>query len=229
VNALTTLFWLGVTIGAYRLSLEVRKRSASPLTTPIVVSTAVVIAALPATHATLQQYEPAKAIITMFLGPATVALAIPLFRNRGLLGKHAVPALAALAAGSLSTMVIAALMARAWGFAPELASSIAVKSATTPIAIEIAKIVHGDPALAAVFAVSTGMLGAAFGPWFLDRMRVTDPVARGVAFGTISHGIGTAQAAAESELSGAIAGAAIGLAGVMTALLAPHILPLLIR
>jgi putative effector of murein hydrolase len=73
------------------------------------------------------------------------------------------------------------------------------------------------------------MMGAAFGPWFLDRMNVTDPIARGVAFGTISHGIGTAQAAAESELSGAIAGAAIGLAGVMTALLAPHVLPLIIR
>jgi putative effector of murein hydrolase len=126
-------------------------------------------------------------------------------------------------------MIVAALIARACGLASVLSTSIALKSATVPIAVEIAKIVHGDPALVAVFAVSTGMMGAAIGPWFLDRLRVTDPVARGVAFGTISHGIGTAQAAAESEVSGAIAGAAIGIAGVMTALLAPEILPLLTR
>jgi putative effector of murein hydrolase len=228
MNAHTPL-WLGVTIGAYLLSLEARKRWVSPLTTPVVVSTAAVIVALLATHTTLPQYEDAKQIITMFLGPATVVLAIPLFKNRGRLGKKAVAALAGLAAGSLSTMAVAALIARACGFAPVLASSIALKSATTPIAIEIAKIIHGDPALTAVFAVSTGMIGAAFGPWFLDRIKVTDPVARGVAFGTIAHGIGTAQAAAESDISGAAAGAAIGLAGVMTALLAPQILPLLIR
>ncbi len=229
MNASTTLFWLGVTVGAYVLSLGVRKRSASPLTTPIMVSTVAVIAALAATHTTLREYGSVKELITMFLGPATVALAVPLFRNRGRVGKKALPALAGLIAGSLATMVVAALLARACGFAPMLAASIALKSATTPIAMEIAKIIHGDPALTAVFAVSTGMMGAAFGPWCLDRVKVTDPVARGVAFGTISSGIGTAQAAAESDLSGAIAGAAIGLAGVVTALFAPLVVPVLVR
>jgi len=229
MNACAALFWLGVTVGAYRLSLEARKRSTSPLTTPVLFSTAAVIAVLLVTHGTLRQYESARDIITMFLGPATVALAIPLFKNRGRLGRKVVPVLAGFAAGSLSTMVVAALTARACGFAPVLASSIALKSTTVPIAIEIAKIVHGDPALTAVFVVCTGMTGAAFGPWFLDRIKVTDPVARGVAFGSISHGQGTAQAAAESEVSGATAGVAMGLAGVTTALLAPQILPLLIR
>jgi len=218
-----------VTIAAYRLSLFARKRWTSALTTPVLFSTAVVIAALLVTHASLSAYEPAKRIVSMFLGPATVALAIPLFKNRRQLGKEAGPIGAGLVAGSVSTMIVAVSLARAWGFAPVLASSIALKSATTPIAVEIAKIVHGDPALAAIFAVSTGMMGAAVRPWFLDRVRVTDPVARGLAYGTISHGIGTVQAAAESELSGAIAGAAIGLAGILTALVAPGILPLFIR
>jgi len=110
-----------------------------------------------------------------------------------------------------------------------LTASISLKSTTAPIAIEIAKIVHADPALTAVFVVCTGMIGAAFGPWFLDRLRVVDPVARGAALGTIAHGQGTAQAAAESEVSGATAGLAIGLAGITTALLAPQLLPLVIR
>ena len=229
MNAYAGVFWLGVTVFVYWLSLNVRKRWVSPITTPIVLSTFGVIAALLGTRQDVGQYAPAKEIITTFLGPAVVALAIPLFKNRAALAKNALPVLAGLVAGSLSTMLVAALIARVCGFGDVLSRSIAVKSATTPIAIEIAKIVHGDPALAAVFAVSTGMLGAAIGPWFLDRLRVTDPVARGVAFGTISHGIGTAQAATESELSGAIAGTAIGMGGVITALVAPQILPLLIR
>jgi putative effector of murein hydrolase len=104
-----------------------RKRFASPLTTPIVLSTAVVIAALTATQTTLSQYDSAKEIVTIFLGPATVALAVPLFKNRHRVGRNGVPALAGLAAGSLSTMVVAALIARACGFAPVLASSIALK------------------------------------------------------------------------------------------------------
>jgi putative effector of murein hydrolase len=227
--AYTTVFWLGVTIFMYRLSLSVRTRWPSPLTTPIVLSTVGVSMALFAMRQDLHQYEPTKNIVTTFLGPATVALAVPLFKNRDRLRQNGTAAFAGLTAGSISTMLVAVLIARVCGFTSVLTTSLALKSATVPIAVEIAKIVHGDPGLTAVFAVSTGMIGAAIGPWFLDRLRVTDPVARGVAFGTISHGIGTAQAATESEVSGAIAGAAIGIAGVMTALLAPQILPLLIR
>ena len=223
----TTLAWLAVTIGAYALSLKLR-RSASPFTTPVALSTAAVIASLLATHETLRDYESAKTIVTTFLGPATVALAIPLFNNRARLRRIAAPAFTGVAAGSFTTMVAAALLARAFGFPRELASSLAVKSATTPIAVEVAKIVHGDPTLAALFAVSTGIFGAACGPWMLDRMRVTDPVSRGVAFGAISHGIGTAQAATESELSGAVAGAAIAVGCIVTALLAPLLLPVLV-
>ncbi len=100
----TTLFWLAVTIGAYRLSLEVRKHWVLPLATPVVLSTATLIAALLALHATMRVYESAKDIITMLLGPATVALAIPLYKNRTQLGKTTVPALAGLAAGSLAMM-----------------------------------------------------------------------------------------------------------------------------
>jgi putative effector of murein hydrolase len=229
MNAYSTVFWLAVTICTYRLSLSVRKRWPSPLTTPIVLSTVGVSVALFVTRQDLHQYAYTKDVVTAFLGPATVALAVPLYKNRARLRENSIAGFAGLTAGSLSTMLVAVLIARACGFASVLTASLALKSATVPIAVEIAKLVHGDPALTAVFAVSTGMMGAAIGPWFLDCLRVTDPIARGIAFGTISHGIGTAQAASESEVSGAIAGAAIGIAGVMTALLAPQILPLLIR
>ena len=226
-EAALTGFGIALTAGAYSLSLLARKRYPSPLTTPVLFSTAVVIAVLMATGISFADYQPAKNIMTFLLGPATVALAIPLYKNRQTFFRNLVPAGVGLLAGSIGTMIVAGLVARRFEFTPELVSSIAIKSATVPIAVEIAEIVHGNPMLTAALVVITGMMGASFGPWLMDRLGITNPISRGLALGTISHGQGTAQAAAESELSGAIAGVAMGLGAVCTSLAAPWIVPLL--
>jgi putative effector of murein hydrolase len=101
--------------------------------------------------------------MTFLLGPATVALAIPLYKNRQTFFRNLVPAGAGLLAGSLGTMIAAGLVARIFRFTPELVSSIAIKSTTVPIAVEVAKIVHGNPTLTAALVVITGMIGASFG------------------------------------------------------------------
>ena len=156
-EAALTGFGIALTAGAYSLSLLARKRYPSPLTTPVLFSTAVVIAVLMATGISFADYQPAKNIMTFLLGPATVALAIPLYKNRQTFFRNLVPAGVGLLAGSLGTMIAAALRARAFKFTPELVSSIAIKSATVPIAVEIAKIVQGSPTLTAVLVVLTGM------------------------------------------------------------------------
>ncbi|HEX3464756.1 MAG TPA: LrgB family protein [Candidatus Elarobacter sp.] len=222
-----TLGAIALTIGAYRFSLFVRRRWAHPLTTPVLFSTSVVVAMLLLVRADAAAYEPAKGLLSFLLGPATVALAIPLYRNRAAFQRRLVPALAGLLAGITVTVSLAIACGRAFGLDTLLQSTLAVKSTTTAIAIEVARIVHGDPALAAGFVVCTGTFGAAFGPWLLDRARVDDPVARGVAYGSIAHGIGTAQAATESELAGAVAGVSLGIGGIVTAALAPLLLRLL--
>ena len=231
MNAVSTMAVTGLgialTVGAYSLSLSARKRHPSPLTTPVVFSTPIVIAVLLATGISFADYQPAKNIMTFLLGPATVALAIPLYKNRQTFFRNLVPAGAGLLAGSLGTMIAAGLLARKFGFTPELVSSITIKSATVPIAVEVAKIVHGNPTLTAALVVITGMIGASFGPWLMDRLTITNPISRGLALGTISHGQGTAQAATESELSGAIAGVAMGLGAVCTSLVAPWIVRVL--
>jgi len=216
-----------LTVGAYALSLVARRRYSSPLTTPVLFSTAIVIVVLLASRISFEDYKQAKDIMTFLLGPATVALAIPLYKNRHAFLKNLAPAGLGLLAGSLGTMIAAGLIARLFSFTPELISSIAIKSATVPIAVEVARIIHGDLALTAIFVVVTGMIGASFGPWFMDRLGITHPVSRGLALGTIAHGQGTAQAAIESELSGAVAGVAMGLGAVCTAVAAPLIVPLL--
>ncbi len=222
-----TGFGIALTAGAYSFSLLARKRYPSPLTTPVLFSTAIIIAVLLVTGISFDDYKPAKNIMTFLLGPATVALAIPLYKNRRTFFGNLVPAGAGVLAGSLGTMISAVFLARIFGFTPELVSSIAIKSTTVPIAVEVARIVHGSPTLTAVLVVITGMLGASFGPWLMDRLAITNPISRGLALGTISHGQGTAQAATESELSGAIAGVAMGLGAVCTSLAAPWIVPLL--
>jgi predicted murein hydrolase (TIGR00659 family) len=220
---------IAMTVGAYSLSLSARKRHPSPLTTPVVFSTPIVIAVLLATGISFADYQPAKNIMTFLLGPATVALAIPLYKNRQTFFRNLVPAGAGLLAGSLGTMIAAGLLARTFGFTPELVSSITIKSVTVPIAVEVAKIIHGNPTLTAALVVITGMIGASFGPWLMDRLAITNPISRGLALGTISHGQGTAQAATESELSGAIAAVAMGLGAVCTSLAAPWIVSVLLE
>jgi predicted murein hydrolase (TIGR00659 family) len=223
-----TAFGIAVTIGAYALSLLARRRYPSPLTTPVLFSTVIIISVLLVTGISFSDYQPAKTIMTFLLGPATVALAIPLYKNRQTFFRNLVPAGIGLLAGSLGTMITAGLIARLFGFGPELVSSIAIKSTTVPIAVEIARIVHGSPTLTAIFVVITGMIGASLGPWWMDRLGITHPVSRGLALGAISHGQGTAQAATESELSGAVAGVAMGLGAVCTSLAAPWIVPLFV-
>ena len=213
-----------LTIGAYRFSLAVRQRWAHPLTTPVLFSTAVVVAMLLAVRVDVDAYEPAKNLMTFLLGPATVALAIPLYRNRAAFTRELLAAVCGLVAGVAVTMALAIVCAHAFRLGQVLEATLAVKSATTAIAIEVARIVHGDPALAAGFVVCTGTFGAAVGPWLLDRVQVRDPIARGVALGAIAHGIGTAQAATESELSGAVAGVSLGIGAILTSAFAPLLL-----
>ena len=225
--AAVTGFGIVVTVGAYSLSLMARKRYPSPLTTPVLFSTVIIVAILLGTGVSFRDYGPAKQIMTFLLGPATVALALPLYKNRQSFFKNIVPAGCGLLAGSLGTMVVAGLTARILGFSQLLTASIAIKSTTVPIAVEIARIVHGAPALTAIFVVITGMLGASLGPWLMNRAGITHPVSRGLALGTISHGQGTAEAVVEGQLSGAVAGAAMALGAVCTSLAAPYLVPLL--
>lgn len=226
-GATLTAFSLALTVAAYLLSRAVARRYPSPLTTPVFFSTAVVIAVLAGTGVGLADYEPARQILGFLLGPATVALAVPLYKNRRLLWRYGRPALVGLAVGSLGTLAAAVALATAVGLPDVVRASLSIKSVTAPVAIELAPIVHGSPTLTAAFVIATGMLGAMFGPWLLSATGIHDPVARGLALGAISHGQGTAQAVLEGELQGAAAGVAMGLAAVFVSCVAPPLLSLL--
>ncbi|HZR08858.1 MAG TPA: LrgB family protein [Myxococcales bacterium] len=222
-----TLYGIAVTTAMYAVSRRLSRRWPSPFTSPVFFTTLATVLVLALSRVHLSDYAQAKEILTFLLGPATVALALPLYRNRRLLTANLVPALAGLIAGAIGTMVTAVALAKALGFSRTIVASISIKSVTAPVAVELAGIIQADPALTVAFVIVTGMVGVMLGPWLLDRAGIRSPLARGLALGTISHGQGTAQAALESELSGAIASIALGIAAVFTSLAAPRLLPYL--
>ena len=218
-----------LTVGAYLATRRIFMAYKHPLLNPVFLSTIAIIAALKAGSFTLADYQPAKEAMTFLLGPATVALALPLYNNRSVLRNHALPVLAGVIAGSLSTMVAALAAGRLLELGNGVLLSLGPKSVTVPIAVEIARLSGGEATLTAAFVVATGMIGSIVGPGALSFLQVKNPVARGLALGTVSHGQGTAVALHESETAGAMSGVAMAIAAVFTALIAPYYLPLFLR
>jgi len=225
---LLILFGIGLTIATYTLSRALAQRYASPFTTPVFFSTVVVILILRMLGLHFDDYEPAKSIMVWLLGPATVGLAVPLYKNRSTLVEHAVPTCVGLVVGSLSTLLAAVILAKGFALSAHILASISIKSVTAPIAIELAPVINGNPTLTAVCVIATGMIGAMLGPWLMNIVGIYDPLARGLALGTISHGQGIAQAVIEGELQGAAACIAMSLAAVFTSCAAPFLVPFLV-
>jgi putative effector of murein hydrolase len=224
MNAATTAFCIALTLAAYGLSRYVGARVRTPFTTPVFFSTALIIGCLVGVGLTATDYDPAKRILTLLLGPATVALAVPLYTNAAALKRDLLPATLGILAGIVATVVCAIVLAQGLGLPDELVRAGAVKSITVAVAVQMSEVILADPSLIAGFVIAAGMFGAMLGPWILNAGRVTDPLARGLAMGTVAHGQGAAQAALEGELQGAVAGVAMGLTAIVSAALVPALL-----
>lgn len=220
---------VAVTLFAYWTSRRVNTRFPSPLTNPVFLAAAGVMFVLAIPGLDYDSYRRGADPLVALLGPATAALAVPLYKHRRIVLVYFWPAITALACGALATLFAAVILAVSMGLPSIVVRSIGIKSVTSPIAVELAPLIGGDPALTVVFVVATGILGAMLGPWLLDRAGVRDPVARGLAFGTVAMGIGTAQAAMEGEIQGAVAGVAMGVAAVAMATVAPLLIPRLLQ
>jgi putative effector of murein hydrolase len=224
-----TIASVALTMLAYQASRGVHARFPSSLTNPVFLAVAGIMSLLAVSGVDYVPYRLGAQPLVALLGPATAALAVPLYRHRAIVVACFLPAITGLVCGAVATMFAAVALAVALGLAPILVRSIAIKSVTAPSAAELAAFVGGDPALTVAMVVGTGILGAMFGPWMLDRAGVRDPIARGLAFGTVATGIGTAQAAMEGEIQGAVAGVAMGAAAVVVSVVAPLLVPRLLQ
>ena len=224
--AASPLLGLTLTLLAYQGAYWLYRHSGmNPAANPVAIAVAIIVALLMLTDTSYATYFEGAQFVHFLLGPATVALAIPLYAQLPRLKRMFGPALVALAIGSLTAIVSAIAVGWALGASRPTLMSLAPKSVTTPIAMGIAEKIGGLPSLTAVLVVATGILGAIVAQWLFKLLRVKDEAVQGFAIGLAAHGIGTARAFQISETTGAFAALAMGLNGLATALL----LPILIR
>lgn len=219
---------LTLTLVVYSLAYRVYRRSKSnPLLNPVLISVVVLIALLLATNTSYEQYFEGGQFIHFLLGPATVALAIPLYKQCSKL-KTIWPQLAiAIVSGVCFSALSSVTLAQLLGASLETQLSIAPKSVTTPVAMGISEQIGGLPSLTAVLVVMTGILGSAIGTRLLSWMQIREDSIKGVALGVAAHGLGTARAFQVSAEMGAFAGLAMALSAFATAVLLPGLMRLI--
>lgn len=228
--AASPLLGLTTTLAAYIVALQVYRRLGfNPLANPVLIAIAIVVSILFVTRTPYKTYFEGAQFVHFMLGPATVALALPLFRQWRNFRRSALPLMLGLAAGSVTAVASAIGIAYAMGASRQVIVSLAPKSATTPIAMAISERFGGLPSLTAVLVICTGILGAVLARFILNFLRIDSHPVRGFALGVASHGIGTARALQVSAEMGAFAGLGMGLNGVFTAVLVPVVMPLLLR
>jgi predicted murein hydrolase (TIGR00659 family) len=220
--ATTPLLGLTVTLVAYLVGDWLYRRAhMHPLSNPVLLAVVMLVALLVATDTPYETYFDGAQFVHFLLGPATVALAVPLYLHAQRLKKMWLPLLGGLVIGSITAAVSAIGIAWLLGGSTETLLSLAPKSVTAPIAMGITEKIGGLASLTAILVISTGILGAVTGPGVLSLLRIRDQAVRGFALGVASHGIGTARAFQESDESGAFSGLAMGLNGLVTALTLP--------
>jgi predicted murein hydrolase (TIGR00659 family) len=222
----TPLLGLTLTLLAYQGAVWLyRRANHHPLLNPVMIAVTALVLVLTLTDTPYQTYFDGAQFVHFLLGPATVALAIPLYAQWQRLRSMLLPLLVTLVAGSLTAAISAVGIAALLGASRESVMSLAPKSVTMPIAMGVAERLGGLPSLTAVLVMSTGIVGAVGARYVYQLLRIEDHAVRGFAIGIASHGIGTARAFQVSEQAGAFAALAMGLNGLLTAVMLPWILP----
>lgn len=221
------LWALALTLGAYATALVAWQRGRRhPLLNPTLLAIILVASVLLAAGMDLAAYQRDASAVHLLLGPAVVALAVPIHRHAALLRARAAALTAALMLGSAATIGATIGIATWLGASPATLLSLAPKSATAAVSMAISAETGGVAALTAVVTIFAGIAGAVAGPTLLDALGIRDPIARGFGIGVASHGIGTARAFQDSDAAGTASGLAMGLNAMLTAVLVPLVLSL---
>ena len=222
------LFWLTLTIGSYLIGDYFYKKSKLfPLVNPVAISIFIVSLVLINLDISYERYFDGAKFIHFMLGPATVALAIPIYKQFKVIQKEALSISASLIVGSLFAIISTFILCEIFKIDDQVLFSMLPRSATAPIAMGIADLIGGIPSLTAIITILTGIMGASFGTFALDFLKLKDMSARVFGLGLASRGIGTARAMSRNETAGVFAALALGLNGIATAILVPLLFKLL--
>lgn len=218
---------LAVTFGSFMVAKMIQNRTGWLLLNPILLAIAALICFLQLTGVSYETYQEAGSLVEFWLRPAVVALGVPLYLQLKMIKKQLMPIILSQLAGCFVGLVSVVIIAKLLGASPEVIMSLAPKSVTTPIAMEVSEAVGGIPSLTAAVVIVVGLFGATCGFKVLQVGRVGSPIAQGLSMGTASHAVGTSRAMEISGKYGAYASLGLTLNGILTALLAPTILRLL--
>ncbi len=200
----------------FKLAVALYKKVRSPLLNPLLVTVIFIIVLLCVFQIPLESYESSVQAISFLLGPATVALAYSVYRQRQILKQHFVPIFCGCLVGSIVSMISAYSLCKLLGLGDDMAISFIPKSVTTPIAIAVSQELGGITSITVAAVIITGILGAIFAPLMTKIFRVNNRIAKGVAIGTCSHAVGTTKALEMGELEGAMSGVSIAVSGLLT-------------
>jgi predicted murein hydrolase (TIGR00659 family) len=227
--AASPLFGLTLTLIAYGIGYRLYTAAkASPLVNPVLIAIALVIAVLWLLHISYQDYLAGGQFIHFLLGPATVGLALPLYKQVAKLKRLWLPISLILVFGVSLASASTVLIAKYLGASPETLLSLAPKSVTTPVAMSISEQIGGVPSLTAVFVIVTGIIGAIVSSGLFRLLRIQDDSVKGIAMGITAHGIGTARAFQISAEKGAFSGLAMALSALVASLLVPWLVALIL-
>lgn len=219
------LTWLALTLAVYAMADRLAERlGRPPLANPVLMAAAVIGVTLALTKTPYPVYFDGAQFVHFLLGPATVALAVPLFAHRQAVARAVVPIAGALVVGAVVSILSVALILKAFGVPASVVASMAPKAVTAAVAMAVSEGMGGDAALTAVLVITTGVFGAMVAAPLLDLARIGDERARGFAIGSVAHGIGTARAFQSSQVAGTFSAVAMALNAALTASLAPWLL-----
>ena len=222
------LFWLTLTIGSYLIADFIyRKSNLFPLLNPVAISVLLVSLILILFNIQYERYFEGAKFIHFLLGPATVALAVPIYKKWDLIVINSKAIFISLFIGSIFAILVTYLLSLYFELPKELILSLLPRSVTAPIAMGISEIIGGIPSLTAIITLITGVIGASLGIFVFDLMQLKNMDARGFSLGLASHGIGTARAMSKNKNAGVFAAVGMGLSGLVTSILVPLFLKII--
>ena len=223
----STMWGVGLTLAAFAAGTLINRVTRKSVCNPLLLGSLVVVAVLTALRIPYAQYKASAAPVSWLLLPATVSLAVPLYEKWEILRRNAKAILAGIAAGTLTSLASVLLIGWAMGLDHTQFVTLLPKSVTTAISMDVSAELGGIASLTGAVVILTGIVGSLFGEGLFRLLRITDPMAKGVAMGTAAHAIGTSKALEMGETEGAMSGLSIAVAGIMTAILAPLLAGLL--
>ena len=215
------IFGVLISIMAYEIGALIKQKFKLSIFNPLLIAIIILIAFLSKFNIEYNDYNTGGQIISFFLAPATVALALPLYKKFSLFKENAFPILAGILCGTISGIVCVIALAKLFGLSDKLTKSLIPKSITTPIGMALSNQLGGIASITVVAIIITGILGSIIGPFLYRVLKINDKLAMGIAMGNASHAVGTAKAMEIGETEGAMSSLTIAISGIITVLLAP--------